>query len=514
MKTGSRLLANSTWNAAAFLVGVGLNLLILPFVVRRLGVPSFGIAGLVTASVAPALILSNSLALMIARELAQRLSSGKRQEAKQFFATALFLSLAAGIPLAILVALVGPAFAERAFSLSGDFAGDLLAAFCFGSLGWLCQCVGGVFLALFVARQDYVRLASINIAGTVVSTLLMLLLIPRWSVASTYLACQMAGFATNLLLAGILSRLLLPEWTAFPVLHRSSLASLLHTGKWQVVAQGGGLVSGQADRYLLGAFLQPQNVGYYSIAQRLEEAIYIGVLKIGEILFPFFSSMQGEGEARVGDLFFRAAWILNVLAVGVLGALIPVAGNVLHLWTGAEVAAEGQRVLIVLALAGILGSGTNVFAFYLLANGRTRTNAAISLVTALFTLGTSAMALPYVGWPAAGWSSCAGALAQMIVMTMLLRRSFDLPDIWWRVWHFVLMPIGVGVGWAALLRVWITCCGFGQNVAWWQVAGWYGFSVAAILAVVIAVSSVGHYGEICRRDVHRIATRFLPAWSV
>jgi len=71
---------------------------------------------------------------------------------------------------------------------------------------------------------------------------------------------------------------------------------------------GGGLVSGQADRYLLGAFLQPQNVGYYSIAQRLEEAIYIGVLKIGEILFPFFSSLQGEGEARVGDLFFRAAW--------------------------------------------------------------------------------------------------------------------------------------------------------------------------------------------------------------
>jgi O-antigen/teichoic acid export membrane protein len=408
---------------------------------------------------------------------------------------------------------VGPAFAQRAFNLNGDFASDLLAAFCFGALGWLCQCIAGVFLSLFVARQDYARLALINIAGTVVSTLLMLLLIPRWPVASTYLACQMAGFATNLLLAGILSRLLLPEWTAFPVLHWTSLTSLLHTGKWQVVAQGGGLVSGQADRYLLGAFLQPQNVGYYSIAQRLEEAIYIGVLKIGEILFPFFSSLQGEGEARVGDLFFRATWVLNVLAVGVLGALIPVAGSLLKLWTGAEVAAEGQRVLIVLALAGILGSGTNVFAFYLLANGRTRTNAAISLVTALFTLGTSAVVLPSIGWPAAGWSSCAGALAQMVVMTGLLRRSFDLPDVWWRVWHFVLMPIGVGVACAALLRACIAGAGLGQNLVWWQVAGCYGFSAAAILAVVIGVSSVGRYGEICRRDLYRIAARFVPAWS-
>jgi O-antigen/teichoic acid export membrane protein len=324
----------------------------------------------------------------------------------------------------------------------------------------------------------------------------------------------MLGFAANLLLSALLSRLALADWVALPALHRMQLASLLRTGKWQVVAQGGGLVAGQADRYLLGAFLQPQNVGYYVIAQRLEEAIYIGVLKIGEILFPFFSSVQREGDARVGDLFFRAAWVLNVLAVGVLGALIPVAGNVLHLWTGAEVAAECQRVLIVLALAGILGSGTNVFAFYLLANGRTRTNAAISLVTALFTLGTSAMAVPFVGWPAAGWSSCVGALAQIVVMTLLLRRSFNLPDIWLRVWHFVLLPIGGGVACAVLLRVWITGYGFDQSVDWWQVVGWYSVSAASILAVVIAVSSIGPYGEICRRDVHRIATRFLPVRSL
>jgi O-antigen/teichoic acid export membrane protein len=298
---------------------------------------------------------------------------------------------------------------------------------------------------------------------------------------------------------------------AFPALHRSSLVTLLHTGKWQVVAQGGGLVAGQADRYLLGAFLQPQSVGYYLIAQRLEEAVYIGVLKIGEILFPFFSSLKGEGDERVGDLFFRAAWVLNVLAVGVLGALIPVAGSVLQLWTDPQVAAEGQRVLIVLAVAGILGSGTNVFAFYLLANGRTGTNAVISLVTAVFTVGTSATALPYFGWPAAGWSSCAGALAQMVVVTVLLRRSFHLPDIWSRVGHFVLLPIGAGLACAVLLRILMRGYDLGQSAVWWQVAGWYGLSAGTILVVVVALSSFGAYGKICRRDLQRIAIRFLPA---
>ncbi len=452
--------------------------------------------------------------MMTTRELAQRLSSEARPEARQFFATALFLSLAIGIPLASFFPLAGPALAQRAFHLTGELAHDLFAGFLFGGLGWLCQCVTGVFLALFTARQDYTRLAVINVTGSLVSTLSMLVLISRWPLASTYLACQMVGFAASLLLSALLSRQLLANWIALPALHRRSLASLLHTGKWQAAAQGGGLISGQADRYLLGAFLQPQNVGYYSIAQRLEEAIYIGVLKIGEILFPFFSSLQGEGDERVGNLFFRAAWVLNVLAVGVLGALIPVAAGVLHLWTGAEVAAEGQRVLIVLALAGILGSGTNVFAFYLLANGRTGTIAIISLVTALFTLGTSAIALPYVGWPAAGWSSCAGMLAQMVVMTLLLRRSFNFPDVWSRVWHFVLMPIGAGLAAAVVLRLWIAGFGANQGAIWWQVVGWYVFSAACIFAVVVAASSIGPYGKICRGDLYRIAMRFVPARGV
>ena len=192
-----------------------------------------------------------------------------------------------------------------------------------------------------------------------------------------------------------------------------------------MAAQGGGLIAGQADRYLLGALLAPQFVGFYTIAQRLEEAMYIGILKIGEILFPFFSALQKESSDRKADLLFRSSWVLNVLAACALGALIPVAGPLLHLWTGAEVAAEAQRVLVVLSIAGMLGCTTNAFAFYLLASGRSRSNALISLVTAVFTLATSAVALPYFGWQAAGWSSCIGMVAQICHDHHLVAAKFQ-----------------------------------------------------------------------------------------
>jgi O-antigen/teichoic acid export membrane protein len=509
-KTGSHLLGNSAWNASAFLVSVGLNLLVLPFVLFRLGAAAFGVAGLVTACVAPALAFSNSLALSTTRELARRLAPGEKAEARRFFATALLLAGVVGIPIAAALSLAGPPLARHAFHLEGAVAGDLGLAFLLGAGGWLCQCISGVFLALFTARQDYPRLASISMAIAVVSTSSMLVLVPRWPQASTFLGCQALGFAAGLLASSVISRRVIGEWMAAPALHRGPLGGLFSLGAWQFAAQGSGLIAGQADRYLLGAFLAPQFVGYYTIAQRLEEAMYIGILKIGEILFPFFSSLQKESSDRMADLLFRSSWVLNVLAATALGALIPVAGPLLYVWTGKEVAVETQGLLVVLAAAGMLGCASNVFAYYLLANGRSRATALTAVVTAIVTLATSAVALPHFGWQAAGWSACLGMTAQIVVTMFLLRQSFTLAGMWPRVAHFVLLPLGTGILTAIALRYVAAERLFDQAPHWWLVGGSYGVAAVIIFVIVVAVSTIGPYGETCWRDIRAIVGRFLP----
>jgi O-antigen/teichoic acid export membrane protein len=509
-KSSISLLGNSAWNAAAFLFGVGLNLLILPFVVFRLGIAAFGVAGLVTACVAPALAFSNALALSTTRELAQRLAPEKRDDARHFFATALLLAGGIGVVIVMILSLGGPPLARLAFNMGGKAGNDLALAFVFGASGWLCQCLSAVFLALFTARQDYRRIALISIVGAIASTGAMLVLIPRWPQASTLLGCQALGFATSLLVAFTISCQVVGEWLARPALHRGPLGNLANLGAWQFAAQGGGLIAGQADRYLLGAFLQPQFVGFYTVAQRLEEAMYIGILKVGEILFPFFSALQKESSDRIADLLFRSSWVLNVLAASALGALIPVAGPLLHLWTGAEVAIEAERVLVVLSIAGMLGCSANVFAFYLLANGRSRSNALISLVTAVFTLATSAAALPYFGWQAAGWSSCIGMVAQIVITMILLRQSFSLAGMWSRVAHFVLLPLGTGIATALALRYLAGEQLFDVAPRWWYVGGSYGLAAGIIFVVVVAFARIGPHGATCWGDLRLIASRILP----
>jgi O-antigen/teichoic acid export membrane protein len=318
------------------------------------------------------------------------------------------------------------------------------------------------------------------------------------------------GFAAGLLAAIALSRWAIWDWLTRPALHSGPLSDLVNLGVWQLAAQGSGLISGQADRYLLGALLAPQFVGFYTVAQRLEEAMYIGILKVGEILFPFFSALQGETSNRRADLLFRASWVLNVLAACALGALIAVAGPLLYVWTGAEVAGGAERVLVVLSVAGILGCSANVFAFYLLANGRSRSNALISFVTAVFTLTTSAVALPYFGWQAAGWSACIGMVAQIVTIIILLRQNFSHAGLWSQVAHFVWLPLGTGIVTALVLRHFISDRLLDQAPHWWRVGGFYGLAAGIIFVVVIAVSQVGPYGAACWRDLRVIASRFLP----
>jgi O-antigen/teichoic acid export membrane protein len=507
--SSSRLLGNSAWNASAFLVSVGLNFFILPFALLQMGAPMFGVAGLVTACIAPALAFSSALALSTTRELAQRLMPDQREDARRFLGSALFLAAAGGLPIALALSFAGPPIARHVFNLNSEMSGDLSRAFAFGAAGWLCQCGSMVVLSLFTARQDYARLASINMVSSTVSALLMLVLVRRWPQASTFLGCQALGFATGLLVSLVISRRTLGDWLPRPGVHRGPLGGLVSLGGWQFAAQSGGAFASQADRYLLGAFLAPQFVGYYTIVQRLEEAAYIGVLKIGEILFPFFSLLQKESGERIADLLFRSSWVLNLLAVSVLGALIPVAGPLLQAWTGNEVAAQSQGLLVVLALAGMLGCAANVFAYYLLANGKSHHNAIIALVTALAMLVTSSIALPCFGWRAAGWSACVGMAAQIAVTTALLRRSFDLSDVWSRVVYFVLQPLATGIVTAFALR-YIAGQGLSdQRPHWWWVGLLYGVAAGIIFVVVAAVSRLGPYGAVCWRDLMAIANRFL-----
>jgi O-antigen/teichoic acid export membrane protein len=506
---GYQTIANSAWNMSSFLFGVVLNLITIPFAVSHLGIVQFGLAGLVAACVAPATILSVTLSLTLTRELVQNIEPTCIQQARDVFGTAFFIAISAAICCVGMLNSLGPWMAIHFFNLEQLSLSTIEHSFWFASLGWVCAILGGIWQALFIARQKYPRLAQINIVSSIVMATLVFTMVPKWPTAPVYLGCLSGGFIVNMIMWIATSLYTLPNWLSLPRLNRKALIALARVGGWQAAAQTGGSLSGQIDRYLIGAFLQPEYVGYYNIAQRLEEAIYIGILKIGEVLFPLFGTLLKESAERQADIFFRSAWLLNLLGVSLFGAVIPSAKDILRLWTNAEIAVQAQGVLITLAIAGMIGSAANVFGFYLLGSGRTFYTALLSVISACAISVSSLVVLPLFGWSAAGWSAVVGMMAQTIIIIILFPRCFSIEDVYMRLLHFVLLPIGVGLAAAwTLLEVFEDIMHAEKNASLWQVIFIYGISVLLIVVAVVMTSRLGPYFSVCWADLKKIANRF------
>jgi hypothetical protein len=83
-------------------------------------------------------------------------------------------------------------------------------------------------------------------------------------------------------------------------------------------------------------------------------------------------------------------------------------------------------------------------------------------------------------------------------------------DVWPRVAHFVLLPLGTGIVTAIALRYLVGQQLFDQPPHWWLVVASYGIAAGIIFVVVVAVSRMGPYGAVCWRDLRAIVNRFVP----
>ncbi len=107
--------------------------------------------------------------------------------------------------------------------------------------------------------------------------------------------------------------------------------ALGHFGKWIFGASAVNFVSRQGDRLLLGRFLGIAELGIYSIAVMLSEAVSTVTTRITHgVLYPVFSRIRLDGEARLREVYYRTRLVLDGLALPALGILTMLGPWVVH----------------------------------------------------------------------------------------------------------------------------------------------------------------------------------------
>lgn len=436
-----RLLASSQWNLLGFLFMLLANLAAVPLVIRWIGIEAFGSAGVVVAICAPLTLVGTSIGTALVREMGSRIHAGDGNDGWRHVHAALRLGCAISIAGAVAIMTAGP-WLGALMTRSGPSEPPSAMLFIPAGVGWFAQQCTTILQATLVARQDFRRLAlmqALNALVTVSTTLSITLMMPN---ASGYLWSLAAGFWGSLTAWLILLRKGICKPPG-PGLWIESVALLQFT-RWQVVNQLAGSLANQIDRYMLGSIASFSVVGAYNAAKRLQESAGVGVVKVGEVLFPRFGAMSSVSTETRAGLYMRASWALTMFSAALLAPIAGLAEPAIAVWISPSTASIADSMLLYLSLAALIGSGSTVHFAHDLGRGRERVVAAVSVMHSVLTVLLTVPLIFWFGPVAAGAGLLGASLLRLVTTLWLARQLLQASAPWPDLLCSNLIPIGAG----------------------------------------------------------------------
>jgi O-antigen/teichoic acid export membrane protein len=205
--------------------------------------------------------------------------------------------------------------------------------------------------------------------------------------------------------------------------------------------------------------------------------------KVGQVLFPEVSRMQGQGdEAGAARLAVNASWLLTTLSAMLFVPLVVFAHDLLRLYLNTSMADNSTAVLRILAIGTGVGCTFAIPSFYLLGTGRSRWLAAMSLLYGVATFAGCFFLIPVLGISGAGWGMSVATTVHVCTLILL----------WWRVLN---RWIPGRVYLASTFAPFLVACGIGLGgiLVWdtmrWDM-GWIGLGTMGVLLAVVSAAAI------------------------
>lgn len=476
------LLSNSRWNLLAFGMALIAQFLTLPFIVRWIGLEEFGISAVLVAVCAPMTLIGTVLGQALTREIAST-STPNDHNLTKILAATLRLWFFACTGGAVLLLCVGPFITQHLISSSiRTTATDYIVPLLIATGGCIAQQASLILQGISAARQDYRTIAGITLCSAVAGSIITLIVTRLLPSSTGYLLGLSGSFGFTMTIWFFRWRRSI-DWTQiFSSSLAATTAPLMHFGKWQGVAQLAGMLGNQIDRYALGILAPVSIVGQYSIANRLQEAAYIGVVKVGEVLFPRFGAMSEHSPHERQEFFQLCSWTLGVISTSMLVPLALLAHDVLRLWVGQAAADGADRILVVLVLGGVVGTASNVFTYYAMGMARNVAVAAISVLFSVLTVSLTVILIATIGPAAAGVGLLLASIARVTASMLLTRRIF-FPALRWKdLCVSTALPVAIGIAITILCRKFVV----------FDIHSWFSLiPIYAALSTMIVVICIG-----------------------
>jgi O-antigen/teichoic acid export membrane protein len=349
------------------------QLLVVPILLRRLGVESYGLLGFYVALQGVAQVLDLGLSPTMSREMA-RASVSRDGRANDLLLTVEVGYWAVGIVLGLALAFSAPVLATHWLSTSLSqvvVQQDLLLMGALLTLQWPLSLYEGAFIGLQRMLPYHVIGMTARTVGTVGGALSLYVFEPSLSL---YLMWQIGATLAQAATLAILVRRYVPRIDRPARFSKDAVRTV-----WRFAAGMSGLaltgiLIANADKLVLSRFMSLEDFGYYAVAALLGGALFVLVLPTFHVVFPMLCArVQSNDERGERDAYHLAAQVFTVVVVPAAAVGAFFASDLLLVWTRNADVARRVAPAASLLLAGTALNGLMNPAYALqLAHGWTR----------------------------------------------------------------------------------------------------------------------------------------------
>ena len=193
----------------------------------------------------------------------------------------------------------------------------------FGRLAWFDQISGLIATVVFISLTLWLRNVWATVAAQLLSTAL-----------SAIVSYAMHPFRPRLRL------------------DQAAFHEAFHFGKWRLIIGVAGFVITSVDNIVLGKLRGAAVLGVYAVAYNLA-SMPIGVLGniLSSVLFPAYAELKTQPEQRLADAYVRAFSVGSAMLITILVPIFTLAEEIILRLYGAQWAAAGAILRMLMLLA-------------------------------------------------------------------------------------------------------------------------------------------------------------------
>lgn len=342
----------------SFIVNLGINFLLTPYIVNNVGSSAYGFVSLGNNLITYIQVISVALNSMASRFITIKIVEGKMEEANRYFTSVLFanifISVVLFFPSAICII-----FLEHLLNIPVENVIDVKILF---SLLYLNFVVGIVFSVYSVSTfaKNKIYLTSLKtIVAYIIKVIVLVVLFSCFKISIWYIGLAGLIYSCYIALSHYrYKKKLLPEIKInkkfFDI---KKVKELVFSGVWNSITQIGQILLEGVDLLISNIFIGPVQMGILSISKAIPSMLLSAISTVNSVFMPDFTIEYAKGnKEKLLHSIKQSMKILTIFSSIPIAILIVYSKEFFQLWVP-EQDAQLLQIISLISIGPVLISG-------------------------------------------------------------------------------------------------------------------------------------------------------------